>query len=144
MKPLYSELLVDILRFFVRLGDIHALGLVDDRTFITRVLSLAPTGLLQLLCVCLRSGENWAECKSRLLEEHFPHFVRERLKRDLIVLNFHAREQPLRVYIDQVFQAADFLQYAATEQQIVELLVMNFHPNVLSHAVYLDKPRTRK
>jgi hypothetical protein len=144
IKPLCSERPEDILRFFVRLGDIHALGLVDDRTFITRVLPLVPTGLLQLLGACLRSGDNWAECKARLLEEHFPHFVRERLIRDLIVFNFHAREQPLRVYIDQVFQAADFLQYSATEQQIVERLVMNFHPDVLSQAAFLDKPRTRR
>ena len=81
-------------------------------------------------------------CKARLLLEPFPHFVRQRLTRDLIVFNFHSREQPLRVYIDQVFQAADFLQYAATEQQIVERLVMNFHPEVLSQAAFLDKPRT--
>ena len=133
------------------LGDDHtvappledsSLGLVDDRTFITRVLPLVPTGLLQLLGACLRSGDNWAECKARLLEEHFPHFVRERLIRDLIVFNFHAREQPLRVYIDQVFQAANFLQYAATEQKIVERLVMNFHPAVLSQAAFLDKSLT--
>ena len=63
-------------------------------------------------------------------------------KGDLIVFNFHSREQPLRVYIDQGFQAADFLQYVATEQQIVERLVMNFHPEVVSQAAFLDRPRT--
>ena len=45
IKPLCSERPEDILRFFDRLGDIHTLGLVDDRTFITRVLPLVPTGL---------------------------------------------------------------------------------------------------
>ena len=42
IKPLCSERPEDILRFFDRLGDIHALGLVDDLTFITRVLPLVP------------------------------------------------------------------------------------------------------
>ena len=45
IKPLCSERPEDILWFFVRRGDIHALGLVDNRTFITRVLPLVPTGL---------------------------------------------------------------------------------------------------
>jgi hypothetical protein len=45
----------------------------------------------------------------------------------------------MRVYFEQVFQAAEFLQYEATEQ-----LVMNFHPDILSQAAFLDKPRTRK
>ena len=56
IKPLCSECPEDILRFFVRLCDIHALGLVDDRTFIARVLPLVSTGLLQLLGACLSSG----------------------------------------------------------------------------------------
>ena len=100
--------------------------------------------MLQLLGTCLRGGSSWAECKARLLEEHFPYFVRERLIRDLIVFNFHGKDMPLRVYIDRVFQAADFLQYSATEQQIVERLIMYFHPDVLSQAAFLDKPRSRR
>jgi len=144
VKPLCSERPEDILFFFVRLGDIHALGLADDRVFITRILPLVPAGLLQFLGTCLREGSNWGQCKARLLEEYFPHFVRERLIRDLIIFNFHARGQPMRVYIDQFFQAADFLQYGATEQQLVERIVMNFHPDILSHAAFLDQPRTRR
>ena len=108
------------------------------------ILLLVPTGLFQLLGTCLRSGDNWAECKARLLEEHFPHFVRERLIRDLIVLNFHTIEQPLRVSIYQVFQAAEILQNAATEQQIVERLLLNFNPEILRLAVFLDILRAGK
>jgi hypothetical protein len=127
VKPLCSERPEDILRFFVILGDIHALALADDRVFITRILPLVPAGLLQFLGACLREGNNWAECKAQLLEEYFPYFVRERSIRDLIVFNFQAKGQPMRVYIDQVFQAADFLQYGATGQKLVERIVMNFH-----------------
>jgi hypothetical protein len=76
------------------------------------------------------------------LEEYFPNFVRERLIRDLIVYNFQGEGQPMRVYIEQVFQAAEFLQYEATEQ-LVERVVMNFHPDILSQAAFLDKPRSR-
>ena len=144
IKPLESERPEEIMRFFVKLEDVYVLGLVDDRTFITRILPLDPTSVLQLLGTCLRGGSNWTECKTRLLEEHFPYFVRERLIRDLIVFNFHEKGMPLRVYIDRVFQAAHFLQYSATEQQIVERLIMNFHPDVLSQEAFLDKPRSRR
>jgi len=45
--------------------------------------------------------------------------VRERLILDLIAFRFHAAGQPVRDYVDQFFQAANFLQYEATEQQLV-------------------------
>jgi hypothetical protein len=50
----------------------------------------------------------------------------------------------MRVYIELVFQAADFLQYETTEQQLVKRVVMNFRPDILSHAALLDKERSRK
>jgi hypothetical protein len=84
------------------------------------------------------------ECKAQLLDEYFPHFVRERLIRDLIVFNFHGEGQSMRVYFDQIFQAAQFLQYEATEQQLVDRVLMNLHPQVLSQAAFLEKPRSRK
>jgi hypothetical protein len=79
VKPLCSKRPEDILRIWVRLDDIHALALADDRVFITRILPLVPAGLLQFLGACLCEGNNWAECKAQLLEEYFPHFVRESL-----------------------------------------------------------------
>ena len=124
--------------FSVRLGKIHALALADDGVFITRILPFVPAGLLQFLGACLREGNDWAECKVHLLEEYFPHFVRERLIRNLTVFNFQAKGQSMRVYIDQVFQAADFLQYGATKQQLVERVAMNFHPDLLNHAAFLE------
>jgi len=84
---LLSERPEDILRSFVMLGEIHALGLVDDRVFMTRNMPLVPGGLLQFLGACLRDGKRWAKCKSRLLDEYFPHVVRERLIRDSIIFN---------------------------------------------------------
>jgi len=93
---------------------------------------------------CLRKGGRWAECKAQLLDEYFPYFVRERLIRDLIVFNFQGEGQPLRAYIDQVFRAAGFLEYDASEQQLVDRIVMNFHPSILVHTAFLDKPRSLK
>jgi len=43
-----------------------------------------------------------------------------------------------------VFQAAEFLQYEASEAQLVERIVMNLHPDILKQAAFLDKPATRK
>jgi len=144
VKPLLSESPEDIMHFFIRLEEIQTLGLVDDRVFMTRVLPLVPEGLLQLLGSCLCGRSSWEQCKSQLLEEYFPYFVRERLVRDLIVFNFHERGQSLRMYIEQVFRAMEFLEYQSTEQQLVEWVVMNFHPEILNQAAFLEKPRSRK
>jgi hypothetical protein len=142
VPPLSSEQPEDILRLFVRLGEIHYLGLVPDKIFITRILPLVSGSLLQFLGTCLREGRSWVACKSRLLEEYFPHFVRERLIRDLIVFNFQGEGQSMRLYVEQVFQAANFLQYGATEEQLVQRVVMNFHPDILNQAAFLDRPRS--
>jgi hypothetical protein len=50
----------------------------------------------------------------------------------------------LRAYIEQVFSAAKFLRYGAREQELVDRVVMNFHPNILAHAAFIDRPRTLK
>jgi len=144
VPPLLSERPEDILFFFIRLGEIHSLGLVQDRVFITRILPLFPRGLLQFLTGCLRERSDWATCKSRILQEYFPYFVRERLIRNLIVFNFHQRDMQVRIFIDQIFQAAEFLSYAATEQQLVERIVMNLHPQILKATAFLNPPHTRE
>jgi hypothetical protein len=76
------------LSLFIRLEKIHNLGLVDDRVLVTRVLPLVSGGLLTFLGGCLLRGGSWAQCKAQLMDAYFPYFVRKRLIRDLIVLNF--------------------------------------------------------
>jgi len=78
------------------------------------------------------------------LDECFPYFVRESLISDLIVSYFQNEKQPLRVYIQQVFLAAEFLKNNASEQQLVDRTVMNFHPIILAHAALLDTPCSLK
>jgi len=60
------------------------------------------------------------------------------------VFNFHKSGRSVHTYIDEVFQDAEFLEYEATKQQLVECIIMNFHPDILKQAVFLDKPRSRK
>ena len=97
-----------------------------------------------MLSGCLLSGGSWAENKAHLLDEYFPYFVWERLISDLIVSYFQNEGLPLRAYIEQVFLAAEFLEYKASEQQLVDRIVMKFHPSILAHAAFLDKPRSLK
>jgi hypothetical protein len=132
VKPLSSE---DILRLFVGLEEIHALGLADDRMFITRNLPLVSGSLLQLLGAFLREGSSWAACKSQLLVEYILQFLGQKL-RDIIAFYILGEWQSRRVYMDQAFQA--------TEQQLVERVVMNFHPDIFSQAACLDEPRSHK
>jgi hypothetical protein len=144
VPPLLSERPEEILKFFVRVDDIYRLTLTEDRTFVTRLLPLVPAGLLQFLGSCIRHGDTWALCKVKVLEEFFPHFIRERLIRELIVFNFHCEEEPIRAYFDRVFQAAEFLLYEATEEQLVQRILMNLHPNIQKLACLTDRPRSRK
>ena len=79
-----------------------------------------------------------------MLREFFPHFIRERLTRDLITFNFHNHMTSVREYIDQVFSAARFLDYDAEEQSLVDRIVMNLHPDVLAQSAFVDRPHSRK
>jgi hypothetical protein len=126
------------------LGEIHALGLVDDRTFLVRILPLVTGSLLKFIGNCLVEKLSWGESKARLLVEYFPNIIRERSVRDLVVFKFHAEHQPLRSYVEQVFQAANFLQYGATESELVDRILMNLHPSIQKMAAFLNKPNSRK
>jgi hypothetical protein len=44
----------------------------------------------------------------------------------------------------RVFKAAEFLKYGTSEQQLVDRIVINFHPGVLAQAAFLDRPRSLK
>jgi hypothetical protein len=105
---------------FVRLDEIHSLRLADDNGFITRILPLVSGSFLTFLGSCLRANNSWAECKSQLLQQYFSIFFRERLIRDLIVFNFQCEGQSLLAYIEQVFRADHFLQYEASESELVD------------------------
>jgi hypothetical protein len=75
------------------------------------------------------------------LDEYFPYFFRERLVSDLIVSYFQNEGQTLRAYTEQGFLAAEFLESKASEQPLVDRIAMHFHPSILAHAAFLDKPR---
>jgi len=51
---------------------------------------------------------------------------------------------PVREFIDQVFAAARILEYEATEQELVDRVIMNFHPSVLAQSALVDRPHSRK
>jgi hypothetical protein len=144
IPPLSSERPEEILKYFMRVDGIYKLTLTEDRTFVTYLLPLVPAGLLQFLGGCIRHGDTWALCKAKVLEEFFPHFIRERLIRELIVFNLHSEGEPIRAYFDRVFQAAEFLLYEATEDQLVQRILMNLHPSVQKLTCLLDRPRSRK
>ena len=69
--------------------------------------------------------------------------MRKRLIRNLIVFNFHQKNMQVCTFIDQIFQAAEFLSYGATEQQLVERIIMNLHPEILKETAFLNKPYIR-
>jgi hypothetical protein len=144
VSPLRSEEPKEVLWFFARVDSLHKLKLVDDRVFLTKLMPLVTYGILSFLGECVDRDGSWEECKAQLVEEYFPFFVKERLIRDLIVGNFQRKETPVRAYIKQVFEVANFLGYEASEQQLVDRIVMNFHPDMLANAAFIDRPRSLK
>jgi len=93
---------------------------------------------------CLRSWRDWEQCKSELLREFFPHFVRERMTCGHVVFNVHEEGQAPREYVDRVFAAAKFLEYEDDEEQLVGRIIMNLYPTILTHTEFLERPRSRK
>jgi hypothetical protein len=144
IAPVSSEEPEAIMQLFVKLEEIHELGLVEDRVFLTRILPLVSGSLLGFVGDCLREGSCWMESKKRLLERYFPYFVRERLVRELIVFNFHEEGQSLRQYIDRIFRVVKFLDYRAGEEQLVERVIINFHSSILANTALMDRPRSLK
>jgi hypothetical protein len=116
IPPVTSEEPEAIMQLFVRLDEIHELGLADNRTFLTRILPLVSDSHLTFIGGCLREGSSWAENNAQLLERYIPYFVRERLICKLIVFNFHGEGQSLRQYIEWIFRVAKFLDYQAREE----------------------------
>jgi hypothetical protein len=116
--------------FLITLEGVYKLGLVADRVFITQILPLTSGSVLAFLGKCLAEACSWVQCKKRLLEQYFPCFVRERLIRDSIVFHLHDGKQPVREYIEQIFSTAKFLEYSASEEELVGWIVMNLHPNI--------------
>jgi hypothetical protein len=68
--------------------------------------------------------------------------VRERLIRDLIVF-ICMMVADRQDYVEQILDTATFLEYGADEQELVDRVVTNFHPSVLAHSAFMDKPHTR-
>jgi hypothetical protein len=52
--------------------------------------------------------------------------------------------EPLRGYIERISQAATFLQYQTSEQQLVDRILMNLDSYILVQAALLDLPRSIK
>jgi hypothetical protein len=48
----------------------------------------------------------------------------------------------VRVYIEQIYKAAGFLVYEASEQQLVDRIVKNVYPSILAHAAFIHRPRS--
>ena len=88
---------------------------------------------------CIRHGDSWEQCKACVLKKYFPFFVREKMIRELVVFHFQERDDPLREFIKEVVDAAEFLQYSASEGEIVERILMNLHPNILAQAAFLPR-----
>jgi hypothetical protein len=57
-----------------------------------------------------------------------------------VVFNFHDKTRPLRQFIAEVAEAAEFLHYAASEAEVVERILMNLHPELLAQCALLPRP----
>jgi len=139
---LMSEEPKEILRFCVDVKAIYDLKLVPDNVFWMRLLPKVRGGLLTFFGQSMKHGESWDDCKTRLLREYFPLFVKEKMIRELVVFNFQKKGQPIREFIKEVTDAAEFLQYNASEADIVERVLMNLNPDILAQAALLPRPNS--
>jgi hypothetical protein len=61
----------------------------------------------------------------------------------LVVFNFQRPDQSTREYVTDIFAVAIFLKYSASEQELVDRVVMNLHPSILAHSAFLERPHSR-
>jgi hypothetical protein len=76
IKPLTSEEPREILDFFIKVGEIYELKLVDDCSFVITILQLVP-GTRKFLEERLREKNDWLDCKSKLRGVFFIFCPRE-------------------------------------------------------------------
>ena len=120
----------------MELKAIYELQLTPDRVFIVKLL---PRVLLNLFGASIRDRASREECKTQVLKAHYPLFVKEKLIREMVVFCFQKKECHLRKFND-IINAVEFLRYSATEGEIVDRILMNFHPDVLAYAAFLSRP----
>ena len=51
--------------------------------------------------------------------------------RELVVFHFQERDCPSREFIKEVVDAAEYLQYYASEGETVDRILMILHPDIL-------------
>jgi hypothetical protein len=135
-----SEEPKEILRVFVHIKVIYELRLVPDNVFLMKLLLKVQGSLLTFFGECMKHGESWEQCKVRVLKEYFPLFVREKMIRELVVFNFQEKDCPLREFIKEVVDVSEFIQYQASEGEIVDRILMNIHPDILAQVALLPRP----
>jgi hypothetical protein len=140
LPRLMSEEPKEILKFFVDVKAIYDLKLVPDNVFWMKLLPKVRGSLLTFFGESMQKGESWQQCKTRVLKEYFPLFIREKMIRELVVFNFQEKGCPLRQFIKEVMDAAEFFQYHVTEDEVVDRILMNLHPEILAQAALLPKP----
>jgi hypothetical protein len=52
------------------------------------------------------------------------------------MFHFQERDCPLREFMNGVVDAAEFLQYRASEVEIMDRNLMNLHPDILAQAAF--------
>jgi hypothetical protein len=133
-----EEELKAILKYFVDLKAIYELNLVPDSVFLMRLLMKMQESLLTFVGECIRHRHSWQQCEARVLKEYFALFIREMIQ-ELVVFHFQERGCPLRVFIKEVVDATEFLQYRASGERLERILV-NLQLEILAQAAFLPRP----
>jgi hypothetical protein len=60
--------------------------------------------------------------------------------REMLVFNFQEKCGSMKEFINEVTDAAELLQYNASEADIFEGVIMNLHPDILAQAALFSRP----
>jgi len=90
---------------------------------------------------CISHGDSWEQYKALGLKEYFPLFVRKKVIRELLVFYFQERVSTLRKFINEEVDAAEFLQFRASEEELLDSILTDLHPQILAQAAFLPRPR---
>jgi hypothetical protein len=134
----------NILKFLIRLKEVHDLKLVSDFEMLSLIVGRTSGRFAQIVGTYLVGIASWEAFLSEMIATFFPLRIREIFLVSYVLNRFQLPNEDLNQYLMAVVAAADILGYQGQEPDLVRRIFQNLHPTVRAHLQFSDRPTTIK
>jgi hypothetical protein len=131
-----------ILKFSIRVSEVHDLKLVSDPVFLSLLVSRKSGRVTQIVGAHLGTTQNWGVVRSLIISTFLPPLLKENFLTSYVLDHFQASSEILNSYIMSVVAAADILGFEGSESQLVHRMLQNMHPRIKSYLLFASKPES--